>query len=151
MEKGKMLSQMILLATNAHFNQFDKAGLPYILHPLKVMHYLKTDDEGLQCIAIGHDLLEDTTVTAVSILENSSHRVVNAIMALTKRSDQPQEAYEQQVMSNVDAMRVKLCDLRHNSDIRRLKGLTQKDLLRLDKYCRFYQKIKKKLEYMEGY
>ena len=51
-----LLSEMIKLVVNAHDGQLDKAGKPYILHCLKVMHYLKTDDEQLQCIALGHDL-----------------------------------------------------------------------------------------------
>jgi (p)ppGpp synthase/HD superfamily hydrolase len=58
--KGEQLSRMLVLATNRHDGQFDKGGNPYILHPLKVMHYLKTDDEELMCIALGHDLVEDT-------------------------------------------------------------------------------------------
>ncbi len=144
--KGKMLSQMLMLATEAHFGQFDKAGLPYILHPLKVMHYLKTEDEELQCIAIGHDLLEDTKVTAEQIKRVTNTRVLTGIQILTKVEGESQEEYENHVMCSVDAMKVKLCDLRHNSDIRRLKGITEKDMKRLDKYCKFYNKIKVKLE-----
>ena len=45
MKKGEMLSKAILIATNAHHGQFDRGGNPYILHPLKILHYLKTDDE----------------------------------------------------------------------------------------------------------
>lgn len=140
--KGQMLSKMIMLATSAHYGQFDKSGLPYILHPLKVMHYLKTEDEELQCIAIGHDLLEDTRITEEIILARSSQRVLDGIKALTKYKGESQEEYEKRVLQSKDAMKVKLCDLRHNSDIRRLKGVEPKDLSRLDKYCKFYNKIK---------
>ena len=52
-----MLSNMLVLATNAHAGQTDKAGKPYILHCLKVMHYLKSEDEELMCIALGHDII----------------------------------------------------------------------------------------------
>jgi (p)ppGpp synthase/HD superfamily hydrolase len=48
---------MLVLATNAHAGQTDKAGKPYILHCLKVMHYLKSEDEELMCIALGHDII----------------------------------------------------------------------------------------------
>ena len=146
MKKGEILSNIILLAVCGHHNQFDKAGLPYILHPLKVMHYLKTNDEELQCIAIGHDLIEDTTITRLQILKATSQRVLDGILLLSKFEGESQESYENKVMSSVDATRVKLCDLRHNTDIRRLKGVTQKDIDRLNKYCKFYRKIKAKLE-----
>lgn len=137
----KLLSDMLILATTKHDGQFDAAGQPYILHPLKVMHYLKTDDEQLQCIALGHDLLEDTDVTFDYLLQHFSIRIAQGIQALTKKEDMSQEDYEDQVLRNQDAIAVKLCDLRHNTDIRRLKGITPKDAERLNKYCRFYTKL----------
>jgi (p)ppGpp synthase/HD superfamily hydrolase len=140
--KGEMLSKMISLATERHAGQFDKGGRPYILHPLTVMHRLRTDDEELQCIAVGHDLLEDTTVTAAELARlGFSPRIVTAICVLTKWPDQPQEAYRAQVRANPDARRVKIEDLRHNSDIRRLKGVTEKDVQRMVRYHQFYLEL----------
>ena len=142
-----MLSNMLLLATNAHDGQFDKAGKPYILHCLKVMHYLKSEDEELMCIALGHDLVEDTEVT-YRVLYNDygfSDRVIEGIRALTKQRGQTYDEYKEQVFANKDAMRVKMCDLRHNSDIRRLKGITEKDVARIAKYHQFYLEIKERL------
>ena len=55
------------------------------------------------------------------------------------------EQYKAGIFANEDAMRVKLCDLRHNSDIRRLKGVTQKDLDRLAEYAVFYKEIEHEL------
>lgn len=147
MEKGKMLASMLTLATNAHAGQFDKGGNPYILHPLKVMHYLKSEDEELMCIALGHDVIEDTDTTYVQLLEaGMSERVIHGIMALTKQPGATYEQYKERVFSNKDAMMVKLADLRHNSDIRRLKGVSDKDLARLARYNKFYLEIKAKLE-----
>lgn len=147
MEKGTMLASMLVLATNAHAGQFDKAGVPYILHPLKVMHYIKSDDEELMCIALGHDVIEDTPTTYVQLLEaGMTERVIQAIMALTKQPGQTLEQYKARIFSNVDAMRVKLADLRHNSDIRRLKGVTEKDIARIAKYNQFYLEIQAKLK-----
>lgn len=147
MKRGEMLGKMLLIATNAHANQFDKGGAPYILHPLKVMHYLKTDDEELQCIALGHDVIEDTDVTYKELREaNISERVIAGIDALTKRPGETYEDYKERVFSNRDAMKVKLCDLRHNTDIRRLKGVREKDLDRMAKYQRFYLEIQAKLQ-----
>ena len=134
MKRGEMLDKMLLIVTNAHHGQFDKGGSPYILHPLKVMHYLKTDDEELMCMALGHDVIEDTKTTYAELREAGiSERVISAIKCLTKQPGQPLEEYKDVIFSNTDAMRVKMADLRHNSDIRRLKGVTEKDLARMAK------------------
>lgn len=146
MKKGELLGKVLVLATNAHAGQFDRGGKPYILHPLKVMHYLKTDDEELQCIALLHDVVEDTD-TSWKDLEaiGCTERVLNAVRALTKLPGQTYDEYKEVVFANEDAMRVKLCDLRHNTDIRRLKGVTQKDIDRIAKYNRFFLEIQARL------
>ena len=142
MKKGEMLSNAIKLATNAHAGQFDKGGVPYILHPLKVMHYLKSDDEELQCIAVLHDVVEDCNVTWEDLeKEGMSVRVIHAVSLLTKIPGQSYIEYKNGVKSNNDAIRVKLADLRHNSDIRRLKGVTEKDLARIARYNVFYNEL----------
>ena len=145
-----MLSKMILIATNAHDGQFDRGGTPYILHPMKVMHYLKTDDEELQCIALGHDVIEDTSVTYKDLRDAGiSERVIKGIAALTKMPGQTYDEYKEGVFANVDAMKVKMADLRHNTDVRRLKGVTEKDIQRMEKYHRFYLEIMAKLQEVE--
>lgn len=143
-QNGEMLSKMISLATERHAGQFDKGGRPYILHPLTVMHRLRTDDEELQCIAVGHDLLEDTETTAQELDDlGFSNRVIVGILRLTKEdNNETEEGYRQKVKSNQDSIRVKIEDLRHNSDIRRLKGVTSKDIVRMIKYHEFYLELK---------
>jgi (p)ppGpp synthase/HD superfamily hydrolase len=138
---------MLIIATQRHDGQFDKGGAPYILHPLKVMHYLRSDDPELQCIALGHDLIEDTFKDqrdGEGYLRSRgfSERVIDGILALTKREGQTLEQYKAQVMANKDAIKVKMADLRHNSDIRRLKGVTAKDFDRMAKYHQFYLELK---------
>jgi (p)ppGpp synthase/HD superfamily hydrolase len=146
MKRGEMLDKALLLATNSHHGQFDKGGTPYILHPIKVMHYLKTDDEELQCMALLHDVVEDCDVTFVDLESiGMSKRVVDAVRCLTKQRGQTLGEYKEVIFSNPDAMRVKMADLRHNSDIRRLKGVTEKDLERMEKYHRFYLEIRTRL------
>jgi (p)ppGpp synthase/HD superfamily hydrolase len=146
MKKGEMLDKMLVLCTNAHHGQFDKGGRPYILHPLRVMSFLKTDDEELQCIALGHDVIEDTNTTYADLREiGISERVIDGIRALTKVPGETYDEYKQRVFANKDAMTVKLCDLRHNTDIRRLKGITEKDVARIAKYHQFYVEIQSKL------
>jgi len=143
MKKGEMLSKMISLATERHAGHFDKGGRPYILHPLTVMHRLRTDDEELQCIAVGHDIVEDTGTTALELMRlGFSARVVAGIHALSKRCGMSDAQYRALVKSNPDAVRVKIEDLRHNSDIRRLKGVTEKDVARMVRYHEFYLELK---------
>lgn len=146
MKKGEMLAKMLVIATNAHAGQFDKGGNPYILHPLKVMHYLKSEDEELMCIALGHDVVEDTPTTYKFLKdEGMSDRVINGIRGVTKVPGQTYEEYKAGVFDNVDCMKVKSADLRHNSDIRRLKGVTDKDVQRIAKYMKFFSEIQEKL------
>ncbi len=151
MKKGEMIDKMIRLAVKGHAGQFDKGGNPYILHVLKVMDNLHSDDEELQCIAIGHDLIEDTRVTAKEMLrQGMSPRVVTAIEMLTKRKGQTDEEYLGLILSSIDCMRVKKADLQHNSDIRRLKGVRPKDITRIIKYHDMWLKIDAKLKSISG-
>lgn len=136
------LALAIKIAAEGHLNQKDKGGNPYILHPLKVMHYLKTDDFQLMAIAALHDVVEDTDVTAADlVLLGFSNRVKDAVVLLTKKDEQTPEEYFNGVASNYDATRVKLADLRHNTDVRRLKGLSDNDLLRVRKYHDMYIRL----------
>jgi (p)ppGpp synthase/HD superfamily hydrolase len=143
MKRGELLNKMLVLTTTEFSGKFDKGGSPYILHCLKVMYYLKTDDEELQCIALGHDLVEDTGVTYVQLREMGfTERIIEGIRAMTKVPGEINEEYMIRIKANEDAIRVKLCDLRHNSDIRRLKGVTVKDVARIEKYHKMYLELK---------
>jgi len=147
MKKGTMLANMLHIATTAHHGQFDKGGAPYILHPLAVMQMTKSNDEEIQCIALGHDVIEDTKITFQDLREQGmSERIIEGIRALTKMPGQTYDEYKQVVFANRDAMIVKMADLRHNTDIRRLKGVTEKDLTRMAKYQMFYLELKERLE-----
>ena len=111
------------------------------------MDNLHTDDEELQCIAVGHDLIEDTKITAKEMLRQGiSLRVVAAIEKLTKKKGQSDDEYLNVVLSDVDCMRVKKADLQHNSDIRRLKGVRPKDITRIIKYHDMWLKIDARLQ-----
>jgi (p)ppGpp synthase/HD superfamily hydrolase len=146
LKQGEQLSKMLVLAVTRHAGQYDKAGKPYILHTLAVMHKLRTDDEELNCIAVGHDLVEDTGTTFAELKElGFTDRVIEGIRNLTKFPGETYEEYMERVKSSPDSIRVKLCDLQHNSDIRRLKGLTEKDFKRLQKYNRMYLELKEAL------
>jgi (p)ppGpp synthase/HD superfamily hydrolase len=140
--KGEQLSKMLVLATNKHAGQFDKGGNPYVLHPLSVMYLLGDVDEELRCIAIGHDIVEDCGVSYSELRElGFSERVIDGIRCLTKVPGESYEEYKEKVKSNADAITVKKADLTHNTDIRRLKVVSKKDMERMEKYFAFYLEL----------
>ena len=115
------------------------------------MHLLHTDDEELMAIAVGHDLIEDTFLAkgqslqeAIVFLQNEgfTQRITTGIVGMTKLPGQSPAAYRLQVKGSLDTIRVKMADLRHNSDVRRLKGVSQKDLDRVAYYMAFYEELK---------
>ncbi|AXN57883.1 GTP pyrophosphokinase [Serratia phage vB_SmaM-Kashira] len=135
MSKEEQLAKAIYLAATHHHGQFDKGGQPYILHCLKVMHYVKSQDPLVKAAAVMHDLVEDTNVTLEYLLEAGFDKsVVDIVDRMTKKEGQTPEEYLNGLMQSPNATLVKLADLRHNTDIRRLKGITDKDLLRMRKY-----------------
>jgi guanosine-3',5'-bis(diphosphate) 3'-pyrophosphohydrolase len=147
-----VISEAIAFATKTHHGQFDKAGHPYILHPLKVMYLLKSDDEELMAIAVLHDVVEDCFADdheagfAALKAIGMTKRVIDAVRLLTKRKGQDYDEYIAGILTNKDAIRGKMADLRHNMDLRRLKGVTDKDMKRIEKYTRTYHKLKIALE-----
>ena len=142
------LHKMIILATKAHSGKKDKAGKPYILHPLWVMSMLaKThSDMDLLCIAVGHDLLEDTDIKIDDLkAEGFNSRVIDGIVALTKIEGESYSEYKQKVFSSKDAMRVKFYDLSHNMDLKRLKEVSESDYVRHKRYKAFRDQIRSEL------
>lgn len=161
MKKGEQLSKAILIATLAHEGQFDKGGNPYILHPLTVLHKLRSSNEDEQVAAVLHDVIEDCSGKAINlpngtkeisyqmlVEEGISDRAIQILRLLTKVPGQTALEYQVGVLSDVGAMRVKREDLRTNSDLRRLKNrnITEKDIARVAKYMQFFAAIETELE-----
>ena len=109
------LEQAIALAAEAHSGQVDKAGRPYILHPLRVM--LSVPDYAKEC-AVLHDMVEDCPGYDFQLLEKHGFHpsLLSALDAITKRKGEGYEAYLERVASNAIALEVKLADLRDNLD-----------------------------------
>lgn len=148
--KGELLNKAIALATEKHKNQRDLSGVPYILHPLRVMSSIKTKygwDEELMCIAVLHDVIEDSNTTWEDLQKlDFTDRVIKGVRRLTKIQGESQEDYELKVLGSKDAMLVKLEDIRDNSDFDRLKDYSDKNIERLTKYVKFFMRIKKNLD-----
>ena len=138
------LSIAIAIAANGFKDRTDKAGEPYILHCLRVMNNLHTRDKELQSIAILHDCVEDGVCTLNDLREAGfSDRVVTNVGILTHPKGMPYMDYIKTIAPYPDARLVKLADLRDNSDITRLKGLTKKDFDRMEKYHTAYTYLSK--------
>lgn len=131
------LGTAIELATNAHAGQFDKAGQPYILHPLRVMFSMFTIEEKI--VGVLHDTVEDTHVTLEKIAVLFPKNIVDAIDALTHRDGENYEAYILRIKrSSSLAVRVKLADLRDNMNKDRIPFPSERDVRRWQKYERAY-------------
>lgn len=135
----KMLGTAISIASEAFVAMKDKGGEPYILHCLQVMNDVSHKEDKYKIVAVLHDLLEDTFWTSERLSEEGfSEEVVTAIECMTKIKGEPYSHYIIRVSSNKIATRIKLADLKHNSDITRLKGVSKKDLIRMEKYHKSY-------------
>jgi Guanosine polyphosphate pyrophosphohydrolases/synthetases len=131
------LEQAIALAAQKHAGQKDKAGQPYILHLLRVMMQMETEEERI--VAVLHDILEDTN-TAVSELYDHGFdtTIVFAVIALTKRKDEDYYEFIERVSKNDLARRVKLADLKDNMNWDRIQNPSEKDMERMQKYQKAY-------------
>lgn len=141
------LGLAISIAAGAFKYRFDKGGNPYILHCLQVMNWVDSSDVELMIIAVLHDLIEDTkwSINDLRML-GFSERVITALECLTHWDEEPYKDYINRVATNIDAIKVKLADLRHNSDITRMKGLREKDLKRIEKYFKAFKYLSQCLE-----
>ena len=122
----------MILAYNAHLGQFDKSGLPYIYHPIHLAEQMETEEECI--VAILHDTVEDTNVTFEQLEREFSQPIIEALKLLTHDKSVPYMEYVMKIKDNPIAKKVKLTDLRHNSDETRLDVLTDKDKQRIEKY-----------------
>ena len=132
------LEQTIAFAALQHEGQVDKAGAPYILHPLRVLNNLGREATlAAQMAAILHDVVEDCAVTLDELRRMGyPSEVVEAVDALTKRPEEmaDYEAAIRRLSSNPIARRVKISDLTDNLDLTRIPKPTGKDRARLTKY-----------------
>lgn len=123
----------IKLCFDAHKDQTDKSGLPYVFHPFHLAEQMQ--DENTTIVALLHDVAEDTDVTLEKIREYGfGEEVMTALALLTHADDVPYMEYVRAIKPNPIARAVKLADLKHNSDLSRLDEVTEKALLRREKY-----------------
>jgi len=137
-----MIEKAIQIAIEAHNGQTDKAGKPYILHVLRVMHAGGTELE--KVCGVLHDIVEDTSWTFEQLAtEGFSEEVIEVLRCVTKLAeDEDYEHFIGRIKQNPTAVNVKLNDLQDNMDITRFNELTEKDRIRLNKYLKAYSLLR---------
>lgn len=128
----KLTRKAMIIAYNAHINQLDKAGVPYIYHPIHLAEQMNTE---IECIvALLHDVVEDTEITFEQLEKEFSSEVIEIIKLLTHNKKIDYMKYIVEIKKNPIAKKVKIADLEHNSDESRLDKITAKDIARRKKY-----------------
>lgn len=130
----ELTKKALKIAYEAHKNQVDKSGLPYIYHPLHLAEQMETEDE--ICVALLHDVIEDTDTSLEQIEEMGFNQdIIYALRLMTHDDSIPYMDYIKRIKRRSDlAKKVKLADLTHNSDLSRLDSIGEKDKKRVEKY-----------------
>ena len=140
---GGLLERAISIAVEGHRGQQDRNGAPYILHPLRMMCLVETEEQKI--VAVLHDVVEDTDWTSKDLKrEGFGDQILEALDCLTKREGEDYKDFVQHSASNSLARRVKIADLEDNIDVRRLKRVGEKDKERLKKYLRSWRELRRK-------
>ena len=137
------LHRAIEIALDAHKNVSDKEENPYILHPLRLM--LQMDSEEEMIVAILHDVVEDSEKWSFDKLkeEGFSKKIINSLRSVTKENkNEDYEKFIDRSIKDKIGRKVKIADISDNLDISRLKEATDKDILRINKYKKALAKLK---------
>jgi (p)ppGpp synthase/HD superfamily hydrolase len=134
------LERALEIAADAYADQTDKAGEPYVLHPIRLMQQMDTTDERI--VALLHDVLEDSDWELTDLRdEGFSARVVDAVDNLTKPADADYDAYVDNLAADSLAATVKQADLEDNLDLTRLDSLDEDATDRIEKYHRNWRRL----------
>ncbi len=138
-----MTKKAMRIAFQAHKEQTDKCSVPYVFHPIHLAEQMK--DEASVCVALLHDVMEDTDITPDDLAaEGFSAEVLDALRLLTHDPAVPYMTYIRAIKTNPLAKRVKLADLRHNSDLTRLDEVDEYTQERAAKYRRAIRLLTRK-------
>lgn len=128
-----LTKKALCLCFAAHKEQRDKSGLPYVFHPFHLAEQM--DDELSTVVALLHDVVEDSDYTLSDLRDMGFPReVTDAVALMTHDKSVPYLDYVARIKDNPVARKVKLADLRHNSDLTRLDAVGEEALRRVEKY-----------------
>ena len=121
------------IAFEAHKGQADKNGMPYIYHPIHLAEQMS--DEVATCVALLHDVIEDTDMTFEQMeAAGFTPEIIAALRVMTHDENVPYMDYVAEIKKNAIATKVKLADLKHNSDLTRLDYVDETAMIRVEKY-----------------
>jgi (p)ppGpp synthase/HD superfamily hydrolase len=128
------LERAIEIAVEAHKGTFDKGGNPYVLHPLRVMFSLHSEEEKI--VGVLHDVVEDSNWSFDDLVaEGFSETVIEGIKSVTKTDEvENYDSFVRRAKENPIGRKVKIADITDNLDVRRINELSSKDMERLNKY-----------------
>ena len=127
------------LAERMHEGQLDKAGQPYITHPMRVASRLQSPEA--QVVGWLHDTVEDTALTLEEVEARFGPDTAKAVDAVSRREGEAWEDYLERVRANPVARQVKISDLIDNSNLGRIPRVTLRDVERQAKYNRALKKL----------
>jgi len=129
-----LTKQALKLCFEAHRDQIDKSGMPYVFHPFHLAEQMDTEESTI--VALLHDIVEDTNYTLQDLKAlGFPSNVIDALALMTHDPKVPYMEYVKGISANPLATKVKLADLRHNSDLSRLDSVDEKALSRVKKYA----------------
>jgi len=129
-----LTKQALKLCFEAHRDQIDKSGMPYVFHPFHLAEQMDTEESTI--VALLHDIVEDTNYTLQDLKAlGFPSNVIDALALMTHDPKVPYMEYVKGISANPLATKVKLADLQHNSDLSRLDSVDEKALSRVKKYA----------------
>jgi (p)ppGpp synthase/HD superfamily hydrolase len=129
-----MIEKAIAMALKAHKGQVDKAGFPYILHPLRVASHFIGSEE-LYVAAVLHDVVEDSPITIADIEKAFNHYIARIVESLTRIDREPYlTGFIPRCKLNQESSVIKRADIEDNLDPRRILAPTKENLARVKKY-----------------
>ena len=137
-----LTKKALKICFDAHKDQVDKTGMPYVFHPFHLAEQMDTEDA--VCVALLHDTVEDTDISFEDLInEGFNENIINALKLLTHNDDTPYLEYVARIKENPLTRKVKLADLRHNSDLTRID-------LNVDKIPPKYNLYLEAIKYLES-
>lgn len=138
---SKTLEDAIQLAEKYFKDKVDKGGHPYMYHLISVMNGCTSEDSKI--VGILHDIIEDTDITVAELESILHENLIEAIQIVSRKFGESYSEFIQRIAdsNNLIAIEVKLADLKNNMDLSRLKEVKQKDIDRVKKYKKAYNKL----------